>query len=62
MSTDIYELIDQAKAEQLKNPPTDADLREHAISFAFGNANIHNPSITRQMVETAYDARELLNA
>ncbi len=54
---DIYALIARAKQEQADNPPTEADIREHAISFAYGNANIHNPAVTRQQVADAYDAR-----
>jgi hypothetical protein len=29
---------------------TPEDRRKHAISFAFGNVALHNPSVTREMV------------
>ncbi len=31
--------------------------REAAISFVYGNCKLSNPSVTREMVEAAYDAR-----
>lgn len=32
-----------------------ADRREQAVSFAYGNIRMHNPEITRERVEAAYD-------
>jgi len=34
---------------------TPEELREQRISWAYGNAAIDNPSITREMVEREYD-------
>lgn len=34
---------------------TEAQRREQCISFAHGNTHLSNPSITRKMVEDAYD-------
>lgn len=34
---------------------TKAERRAQAISFAYGNAAIANPSITKEMVAKAYD-------
>jgi len=33
--------------------PTPAQIREHQRSFAFGNAAIENPAVTREMVDRA---------
>jgi hypothetical protein len=30
-------------------------LRNHVISFAWGNTHLHNPKITREDIEKAYD-------
>lgn len=43
-----------AKAKAL-GPMTPTELREQRISFAYGNAAIDNPRITRKMVEEEYD-------
>lgn len=46
----LDDLIEQVK----KRPPmTDAEYREQAKSFAYGNCAIGNPNVTRQMVEDA---------
>jgi len=29
--------------------------REHIISFAYGNVHLHNPAVTREMIEAEYD-------
>ncbi len=34
---------------------TPAEKREAAISWAYGNAALSNPDVTREMVEAAYD-------
>jgi len=40
------------KAEELsKRPMTNEERQEQRISFAFGNANIENPNVTRESVE-----------
>ena len=43
--------------EQARNlpPMTPEEQRMQAISFAFGNASLDNPNVTREMVEKAYD-------
>lgn len=41
------------EAKQLA-PPTAAQRREQAIDFAYGNAHLSNPAVTREMVEKAY--------
>jgi len=33
--------------------PTEAELWEQRVSFAYGNLSLHNPKITRQDVERA---------
>ena len=39
-----------------KLPPlTPAQEREHKISFVYGNINIENPLVTREMVEKLVD-------
>ncbi len=55
MSPDLETLIKTAKAHQAKHPPTAADRREQAISFAYGNLVLDVPSTTRQEVADAYD-------
>ena len=32
---------------------TDADIRANALDFAYGNAAMENPAITRDMIEAA---------
>lgn len=32
-------------------------VREQSISFAYGNVALHNPDVTREMVEEVYDRR-----
>jgi len=36
-------------------PISPAEMREQTISFAYGNLALHNSTITREMVEQAYD-------
>jgi ribosomal protein L16 Arg81 hydroxylase len=35
--------------------PTEAEQEEHRRSFAYGNVALHNPSITRAMVDRVAD-------
>lgn len=39
----------------LRHTPTAAELREQAISFAYGNVHLDNRLVTREMVAQAYD-------
>jgi hypothetical protein len=49
---ELVRLLEEAK----KLPPMSAaERREQAISFAYGNVSLHNPSITKEMVAKAYD-------
>ena len=45
----LRELIEWARSYEM----TPEERREQAISFAYGNAAIENPLITREMVEQA---------
>jgi hypothetical protein len=36
-------------------PMTIEERRRQAISFAYGNAKLSNPNVTREMVERAYE-------
>lgn len=47
MSKDLQELIDDAKRRAF--PPSERE--EQRRSFAYGNTNIENPRITRQIVD-----------
>jgi hypothetical protein len=53
----IEELIEAARKYHAENPITPEEIREHAISFAYGNCKLDNPNITREMVEE--EARKL---
>lgn len=55
----LPELIARIRAlfEQVRDlpPMTAAQMREQRISFVYGNLAMHNPAITREMVERAVD-------
>ena len=51
MEATLNELIEKARNHVM----TPAEKRAQAISFAYGNAKIENPHITREMVAEAYD-------
>ncbi len=52
---ELQDLIEQAKEHQAKYPPTAADKREHAISFAYGNLVLDVPDTKREDVARAWD-------
>lgn len=43
------------EAARKRPPMTPAEIREQRISFAYGNAAMENPRITREMVEAEHD-------
>jgi hypothetical protein len=47
MSNALRELLEEAK----KTKPTDEEREQQRRSFAYGNTNIENPRITREMVD-----------
>lgn len=51
MSKDTENLLDAARRVQ----PTEADKEEHRRSFAFGNTNIENARITRELIDRQAD-------
>jgi hypothetical protein len=53
----IEELIELARQHSLTHPMTEKELREHAISFAYGNCKLDGCKVTREMVEK--EARKL---
>ena len=48
--TDLASLLRKAADAP---PMTPAEMREQRISFAFGNASLDNPNVTRDMVRDA---------
>lgn len=52
ITSQLDTLIEQARAHVW----TDEEVRANAISFAYGNVRLHNPAVTREMVEREYDA------
>ncbi len=50
------ETLDQLLEGAKTWPFTDAEREEQRRSFAFGNANIENPLVTREMVDAAAEA------
>ena len=46
---DLATLVERARRIQM----TPAEREEQRRSFAYGNANIENPSVTREVVEKA---------
>ena len=52
----LEELLEAARAVEM----SDAEREEQRRSFAFGNANIENPRVTRELVDRVADrmARE----
>lgn len=48
---ELYQLIDKARRIRM----TPADREEQRRSFAYGNASIENPSVTREVVDKAAD-------
>lgn len=63
LAGDVMEAMwDTDRREQVEKwlqgyKPTEAEKREQAISFAYGNASMSNPNITREMVAEIYDKR-----
>lgn len=49
---ELEKLMEQARKLPPMNP---AEQRGQAISFVYGSLRLHNPNITREMVEQAYD-------
>jgi hypothetical protein len=49
MSEDLQKLIDAARGRSMSDAEKEAQRR----SFAFGNANIENERVTREMVDRA---------
>ncbi len=47
MKYNLDKLIEDAR----KVKPTEQDIFDHRVSFAYGNAKIENDDITREMVE-----------
>ncbi len=47
MEHNLDKLIEDAR----KVKPTEKDIFDHRVSFAYGNAKIENDNITREMVE-----------
>jgi len=52
--SDLQDLLERAKAVTM----TPAEKEEQRRSFAFGNTNIENERITRQIVDEAAEALE----
>jgi hypothetical protein len=56
MQNDEYSPELRALIEWARNyEPTAEEQEEHRRSFAYGNASLHNPSITREMVDRVAD-------
>ena len=51
MPDDLDALLDAAR----RIPQTNADAEAQRRSFAYGNANIENEDVTREMVDAAAD-------
>ena len=51
MPTRLQELLDKAR----HSVPTPEEKEEQRRSFAYGNTNIENPRITRDMINKAAD-------
>jgi len=51
----LKDLLEIARRWRAENPVTPEEYRAQVISFAYGNVALHNPRITREMVEKAYD-------
>lgn len=54
MSPRLQRLIDEAR----KRPITAGELRQQAVSFAYGNASSENPRVTRESIERFVDQLE----
>ena len=54
-STSLFGSNSSEKTQDHALPMTPAEMREQRISFAFGNASLDNPNITKDLV------RELTN-
>ena len=50
--TNLEALIEQAR----NHVWTEEEKRQQIISFAYGNTKIENDSITKEMIEKAYDS------
>ena len=56
MSESAHKKWDDFMQQVQKLPPlTPEQEREHKISFVYGNINIENPLVTREMVEKLVD-------
>lgn len=53
------EKLEKLLEEARRRPFSEAEQEQQRRSFAFGNANIENPRVTRDMIERA--AEELAN-
>lgn len=41
--------------------PTPAEIEEHRRSFAYGNAALENPAITRELIDRVADRKQKAN-
>ncbi|MGA8075668.1 MAG: hypothetical protein WB995_19490 [Candidatus Acidiferrales bacterium] len=51
MTKELREMLDVAKSVEMSSE----EKEEQRRSFAFGNANIENPSVTREIVDMEAD-------
>lgn len=49
---DIYQMIGAVRGYQM----SENEMEEQRRSFAFGNANLANPRVTRELVDSAADS------
>lgn len=52
MSEELEKLLEEAKTRSF----SEAEREEQRRSFAFGNANIENPLVTRETIDAAAEA------
>ena len=51
MTSELLEMIERCR----EHVWTEEEKREQAISFAYGNVKLHNPTVTRETVAEEYD-------